>query len=82
MNYAANKDRIKVPQIGKEGGEKWRALSEKEKEKYILLTQKDKERYEKQLTDLRKKGFFINDKGVKSTDMVYKKPKVHKPKKQ
>lgn len=61
--------------VAKEIGEKWAAMSEKEKQPYELLQAKDKDRHEKEMADLKKNGFFVNKDGVKSTDLVYKAPK-------
>ena len=40
---------IKIPELGKKVGDKWRACSEKDKKKYIAMANKDKERYRKQM---------------------------------
>ena len=35
----------------------------------------DKQRYEKQIQDLLQNGYFVNHKGVKSTDTKKKRPR-------
>lgn len=57
----------------------WNAFSEKQKQKYDEFSKKDNERYQNQLTDLRKKGFFMTDDGKKSSDLPKKIIKARKP---
>jgi hypothetical protein len=46
----------------------WSKLSEKSKKPYDDMATKDHSRYEKEVDQLRTKGYFINIDGVKSTD--------------
>jgi len=58
----------------KMAGDKWKTLSDKEKEPFMKMQATDQARYEKQLAELEKNGYFMQD-GVKSTDMVNLDPK-------
>eukprot|EP00347_Sterkiella_histriomuscorum_P007433 403348940 len=49
-------------------GEIWKGYSDEEKKKYEKMHEKDQERYEKQLKDLKDKGYFMMSDGTKSTD--------------
>lgn len=49
-------------------GKKWNELEESQKAKYLQMNAKDKARQEKQLADLKNKGYFVLDDGSKSTD--------------
>lgn len=74
-----NRERIKkenpdtsVCEIGKLAGQEWKALTDDEKKEYDKYIEEDRERYEKEMEQLRTKGYFINKDGVKSTDLKVK----------
>jgi len=50
-------------------------MTEKDKQKYVVLQQKDQERHDLQLSQLRNKGFFMTEDGVKSTTLPQPSPK-------
>ena len=62
-----------MTEIAKVTGERWKTLTDAKKEKYAKLAEQDKARHEKEITQLREKGYFINSEGVKSTDI---KPEI------
>ena len=43
---------------------------DKEKQKFIDLAIRDKERYEREMKQFEEEGFFVNEDGVKSTDLM------------
>ena len=45
-------------------------MTDKQKEPYVKKSNADEQRYQKQLKELDTKGYFINDDGVKSTDVM------------
>lgn len=47
----------------------WKTLSEKDKKPFADRSKKDEVRYQKQLKDLKEKGFFTTESGIKSTDI-------------
>ena len=47
---------------------RWSKMTEAQKKKFTDLNAQDKLRHEKQLTDLKKNGFFVLADGSKSTD--------------
>jgi hypothetical protein len=49
-------------------GKRWGEMDEAEKKKYNDMNAKDKLRQEKQLTDLKSRGYFVLEDGSKSTD--------------
>jgi len=53
-------------------------MSPKEKAKYEKLQAADQERYNDQISQLKKKGFFMTEDGVKSTDLPQKENKAKK----
>ena len=53
----------------KQAGLKWNDMSEEQKKPYDDENDKDIKRHEKQLSDLEKKGYFMTEDGVKSTDL-------------
>jgi len=76
--FAQNKKSIvevTAAEVSKRLGANWNALDETQKQKYIDLNKKDKERYERELSELRSKGFFTNQDGVKSTSLPPPSPK-------
>ena len=48
----------------------WKTMTDAKKKKYEALHQKDIQRYQNQWNQLETKGFFVDQNGVKSTDMV------------
>ena len=60
--------------------EKWKSMTDKEKEKYENLAKKDVERQQNQLAELKKNGFFMTKDGIKSSDLPPPKPKKIKRK--
>ena len=44
-------------------------MTDDQKKPFVDLNEKDIKRYDKQLADLEKKGFFMTEDGVKSTDL-------------
>lgn len=75
-------EKMNVIEITKKSSQDWKNLTYEQRSKYEKLSVVDQQRYNKQLDDLRKNGFFTNEDGVKSTDMVFKPKKtpVRKPK--
>ena len=59
---------MKQNAIFKLSGEKWAAMSEKDKEPYTKKSEADKVRYEKQVAENLKQGWFKMADGTKSTD--------------
>jgi len=55
-------------EIMAECGKRWIVMSDDQKKKFYDLNAQDKLRQEKQLADLKTKGFFVLDDGSKSTD--------------
>ena len=55
-------------EIMTECGKRWGEMSDGQKKKFTDLNAQDKLRQEKQLADLKAKGFFVLDDGSKSTD--------------
>ena len=51
----------------------WKEL--KDKTKYEKLAEEDKKRYQKEMDQLMTQGYFVNQDGVKSTDIAPKKQK-------
>jgi hypothetical protein len=49
-------------------GELWNTMKDEDKKKYNDLHDKDVKRHEKQVKELKEKGYFILDDGTKSTD--------------
>lgn len=58
-----------------EAASRWNNLKDGEKKPFFDLSEKDRQRYDEELKSLLTKGYFINGKGEKSTDL---KPKVAK----
>ena len=56
----------------------WNKLTEPQKIHYYELQKKDKVRYQNQIRDLATKGYFINEKGEKSSDLKPKKKRIFK----
>lgn len=48
-------------------------MSEKQKSPYHIKAQEDLQRNQKEMNELMTKGFFVNQDGIKSTDLVNKK---------
>ena len=48
-------------------------MTEKQKAPFYLQAENDQVRYQNEMKQLMTKGFFVNQDGVKSTDMVNKK---------
>ena len=48
--------------------ELWATTSEKEKAPYIKLAEEDKKRFDRQVEELKKKGYYTLEDGSKSTD--------------
>ena len=44
-------------------------MTDDQKKPFVDLNEKDIKRYDKQLADLEKKGFFMTEDGMKSTDL-------------
>jgi hypothetical protein len=56
----------------------WNKLTESQKFHYYELQKQDRARYQNQIRDLATKGYFINEKGEKSSDLKPKKKKIFK----
>jgi hypothetical protein len=83
LNLKAQKkegEKYDVVENTKKISEGWNTMTAVKKAKYEKLQQKDQERYNKQLDEIRKKGFYMTDDGIKSTDLPEKKKKVKKTK--
>lgn len=63
----------KITEVAKIIGEAWNKLSDKQKVPFEKKNEKDKVRYQEEMDQLMTKGFFINQDGVKSTDIAVKK---------
>lgn len=62
----------KVTEIGKLMGQEWKALTDEEKKEYLKYVEEDRKRYDKEMQQLKTKGYFVNSDGVKSTDLKVK----------
>jgi hypothetical protein len=62
-------------------GAEWGTLNEDDKKPYVALVAKDQIRYDKQVEELKKKGFYTLPDGTKSTDDCNKSLFVKKTKK-
>ena len=51
-------------------GEKWKEMSEKEKQPFVKKADKDAKRHEREMKECEKTGFFVNEDGVKSTELA------------
>lgn len=49
--------------------ESWQKLKDAQKQQYVDLANDDKKRYNKEMKQLEKKGYFINQEGKRSTDL-------------
>ena len=47
----------------------WKSLDEKQKLKYNKMNEDDKKRYEKEMNDIKTKGFFITKDGKNSREL-------------
>lgn len=63
-------------EVSKKVGENWSKMTMKEKVKYNEMADEDKVRHQKQMEELMSKGFFVNEEGVKSTDLKVKKKRT------
>ena len=79
--FFANQNRIVLKKSNPEFGIKevargnsaaWKALSREDRKPYNEMVSKDRKRYEKELKQLEELGYFINQDGVKSTDLDIK----------
>ena len=68
INKIKEKENCTHPEAMKKSGEIWKTMSDKDKKQYNSSHDKDQSRYDKQFTELSKKGFFIMADGSKSTD--------------
>lgn len=73
MTLRNKNPQLAITEISKLMGQKWNKMSEKQKSPYYLQAENDQVRYQKEMNELMTKGFFINQDGVKSTDLVNKK---------
>lgn len=65
-------------------GESWTKLSDDQKKQYVIMANQDKQRYERELKEVKAKGYFINKDGNKIIPTEQKKAfedDVTKPKK-
>jgi len=69
---------LKHTDATRRAGELWAQMSDKEKDPYVKLHDKDVKRYEKQLEELKDKGYFIMADGTKSSEVEVKKRKSRK----
>ena len=63
--YAAEGRRKEAYELSKEA---WQAAKDKVKEPYHKMADKDKQRYDKQVAELKRKGYYTLEDGTKSTD--------------
>jgi len=56
-------------------GNEWKALSEAQKAPYFLKHEIDVKRHDKQVKDMKEKGYFLMPDGSKSTDHLIAKKK-------
>ena len=59
-------------------GKTWNTLDDKNKKKYNELHDADIIRYEKQLKEWTKKGYYLMEGGIKSTELANPKKKKEK----
>jgi hypothetical protein len=52
--------------------EKWKTLSDAEKTKYFKQNVDDKLRYQTEMQQLLTQGYYVNEEGIKSTDLKKK----------
>jgi len=62
-----------ITEISKLVGQKWNKLSEKQKSPFYTQAEQDILRQQNEMNELISKGFFVNQEGTKSTDLVNKK---------
>jgi high mobility group protein B2 len=60
---------LKVTERMKKAGEEWKLMVDKDKAKYLKMAEDDVKRFEKETKEQEEKGYFINQDGVKSTDL-------------
>lgn len=58
--------------------ELWSNMDDKQRRPFVAMSEKDRERYDAQIKELLTKGYFVNEQGVKSSDL---KKKVKRSKK-
>ena len=63
----------KITEIAAIIGEAWNKLSDKQKVPFEKKNEADKVRYQEEMDQLMTRGYFINQDGVKSTDIAVKK---------
>jgi len=61
-----------IKEVAKSNSVAWKALSAEDRKPYNEMVSKDRKRYEKELKQLEEIGYFINQDGVKSTDLDLK----------
>lgn len=79
-NKENNPDGLPATSLSKIGAEKWNSFTDEEKKKYDALIALDQQRYNKQLDEIRNHGYFINEDGIKSTQVKFS-PDTYLPKK-
>lgn len=67
----------KITEVSKMIAEIWKSLKDEEKQPFTLLAEQDKKRLNDEMEQFEKSGFFINQEGVKNTDLMLSKPKFH-----
>ena len=63
----------KITELAKIIGDAWNGLSAKQKVPFEKKNEQDKVRYQEELDQLMTRGYFINQDGIKSTDIAVKK---------
>lgn len=67
----------KITEVSKMIAEIWKPLKDEEKQPFSVLAEQDKKRLNDENEQFEKNGFFINQDGVKNTDLMLSKPKFH-----
>jgi hypothetical protein len=66
----------------KRAGEEWKKMDEKEKAPFLKSEADDLKRHERQLAELKAKGYFTMDDGTRSSEHAAKKKKSKKSRSQ
>lgn len=61
--------KLSITEIAKALGQVWQALQDDQKKPYLKVVEEDVARYQRELQDLKTKGYFINKNGENSKDL-------------
>jgi len=65
-------------EVMKKNAEKWGASTPQQKKKYVAMAEKDQARHDKQVEEMKSKGYFTMEDGTKSTDSEPKSKRSRK----